>query len=67
MTVPSKHIKTLTRRLKYLEGLKKEKEANSFDLAEIAALRTVLEFVKCSAPSYESPTLTQYGGALNED
>jgi hypothetical protein len=45
-TVPKKHIKTLNRRLTYLESLQDSNEANSYDLAEIAALRAVLGFVQ---------------------
>lgn len=40
-TVKPKHRKTLTRRLKYLEGL--GKAGNSYDEAEIAALRHVID------------------------
>lgn len=45
MTVPTKHIKTLKRRLAYLESVKEADEANSYDLAEIAALKSVLKAV----------------------
>lgn len=40
-TVKPKHRKTLTRRLKYLEGL--GKAGNSYDEAEIAALKHVTD------------------------
>ena len=40
-TIPSKHIKTLSRRLEYLQGL--GEEANSYDKAEASALKTAVE------------------------
>lgn len=45
-TIPNKHFKTLTRRLDYLLTLKKEDSANSYDLAEIAALEKALEVME---------------------
>ena len=45
-TIPNKHFKTLTRRLDYLRTLKKEDTANSYDLAEIAALEQALEVME---------------------
>lgn len=46
MIVPSKHIKTITRRLQYLEKVRDDDEANSYDLAEIAALRSALTAIE---------------------
>lgn len=46
MTVPKKHIKTISRRLDYLVKVKEEGDANSFDLAEIAALKSALEVIE---------------------
>lgn len=45
-TFPNKHIRTLERRLSYLEGLDDKGEANSYDLAEIAALRRAIDFIE---------------------
>ena len=45
-TIQNKHFKTLTRRLDYLLTLKKEDSANSYDLAEIAALEKALEVME---------------------
>lgn len=58
-TIPNKHIKTLNRRLEYLESLRTRDEVNSYDLAEIAALREAidcLEFVRsnCEVDSEET-------------
>ena len=58
--VPNKHIKTLNRRLRYLEKLQAAGEANSYDLAEIAALRAGLEVI--SPRSLEEKEGPQHGG-----
>lgn len=44
-TVAIKHMQVLDRRRKYLLSLKEEGKANSFDLAEAAALRSALEYI----------------------
>ena len=43
MSVPQKHIKTLARRLKFLEQKIADGKYNSFDQAEVLALSRVLE------------------------
>lgn len=43
MSVPRKHIKTLARRLKFLEQKIADGKYNSFDQAEVLALSRVLE------------------------
>ena len=45
-SVPSKHIKTLNRRLTYLEALDAYGDANSYDLSEIGALRHVIRYIQ---------------------
>lgn len=42
-TIPNKHIKTLNRRLAYLESLTVKGEANSYDQSEISALKEAIE------------------------
>lgn len=54
MTVPKKHIKTLSRRLEYLTKVREQGEANSYDLAEIAALKKALEVMKFNAEREEN-------------
>lgn len=43
MSVPQKHIKTLARRLKFLEQKIADGKYNSFDQAEVLALSRVLK------------------------
>lgn len=45
-TVASKHLKVLRRRGEYLQKLKDEGEANSYDLAELAAVNTSVTYIE---------------------
>lgn len=45
-TVTRKNLDTMSRRLNYLKRLSDEGEANSYDMAEIAALRNAIEFIE---------------------
>ena len=44
--IPNKHLKTLERRLNYLESLVEKGEGNSYDKAEIAALIHILDYIE---------------------